>query len=212
MSPEIKQELDNKVIYLKNRINAAIQEYALNKGLESVNDISNFSQSKWYAVLIYIYHTAIEPNKELLKADIKYIKDVSNNISKNPRYSNQVFGAYNIYVLDQLYDYYIYLCNENDKGITPYGYCLFTGVDNDTLASFEEGGVLLSIEQMALYKKIYAAYEQSAEAKLWTNKNPVAVMAITNRRFGWNMPGVGRDQRGRSALGAAELPQLDQKP
>jgi len=39
----------------------------------------------------------------------------------------------------------------------------------------------------------------------------VAVMAITNRRFGWNMPGVGRDSRGRSALGAAELPQLDQK-
>lgn len=199
-------EYDNTISYLKNLVIESINDYAINKNLESIDDITKFSQSKWYAVLMYVANSCMIPNNRLLKADKPYINILgvkSNN--------------YNLYILDGLYNIYSYLCNEYDKGITPYGYSLFLGLDyyNFTCIMGDddgmEGGKLSNIKSY-IYKKVYAAYEQSAEAKLWTNKNPVAVMAITNRRFGWNMPGVGRDSRGRSALGAVDLPQLDEKP
>ena len=198
-------DYNNTISYLKNMIIDSINTYAIDKNLESVNDITKFSQGKWYAVLMYIANNCMIHNNYLLKADSAYISSLG---IKGNKY-------YNLYIIDGLYTVYSYLCNEYDKGITPYGYSLLLGIDYYVLTgALEDGGGndgKLSHIRSFLYKKIYTSYEQSAEAKLWTNKNPVAVMAITNRRFGWNMPGVGRDQRGRSALGAVDLPQLGEK-
>ncbi len=198
-------EYNNTISYLKNLVIESINDYAINKNLESLDDIIKFSQGKWYAVLMYVANSCMIPNNHLLKADRAYMSALGIKPNK----------YYNLYIIDGLYTVYSYLCNEYDKGITPYGYSLFLGIDYYSLtgALEDDGGNdgKLSNMRSFIYKKIYTTYEQSAEAKLWTNKNPVAVMAITNRRFGWNMPGVGRDQRGRSALGAVDLPQLGEK-
>lgn len=200
------KEYNDTISYLKNLVTDAINNYVIEKNLESLDDITKYSQGKWYAVLMYIATSCMIPNNVLLKADKAYIYSLG---LKGNKY-------YNLYIIDGLYNIYSYLCNDYDKGITPYGYSLFLGIDYQVLsdALTDNGGNegKLSNTRSEIFKKIYTAYEQSAEAKLWSNKNPVAIMAINNRRFGWNMPGVGRDSSGRSALGAAELPQLDQKP
>lgn len=47
-------------------------------------------------------------------------------------------------------------------------------------------------------------------AKLATAKrNPVGILAILNRHYGWNLPGVSREQQNhKQALTASDLPQL----
>lgn len=196
----------NEIIsYLKNLIINSINNYASDRALNSVNDISGFTQNKWYSVLMYVSNDCMIANKPLLKADNTYVSVLGGPISQ-----------YNLYIIDGLYTVYTYICNEYDKGITPYGYSLLLGIDYYVFTNILDGdggandGKLSSIRH-EIYKKVYASYEQSAEARLWSNKNPVALMAITNRRFGWNMPGVGRESSGRSALGAAELPKLGEK-
>ena len=39
-------------------------------------------------------------------------------------------------------------------------------------------------------------------------QNPVGVLGVLNRHYQWNMPGVSREQAGKRALTAAELPKL----
>ena len=196
----------NEIIsYLKNLIINSINNYVSDRGLASVNDISGFNQNKWYAVLMYVANDCMKANNQLLKADSTYINVLGVKCNN-----------YNLYIIDGLYSVYSFLCNEYDKGITPYGFSLLLGIDDYTLSNIcgdDDGannGKLSSIKR-AMYKKIYISYEQSAEARLWSNKNPVALMAITNRRFGWNMPGIGRETQARPALGASDLPQLGQK-
>ena len=59
-------------------------------------------------------------------------------------------------------------------------------------------------------KKISDFREESLSAKLATAKrNPVGILAILNRHYGWNLPGVSREQQNRKqALTASDLPQL----
>ena len=62
---------------------------------------------------------------------------------------------------------------------------------------------------LEIYKKLIAFREESLSSKLATgNKNPVGILAILNRHYQWNMPGVTRETSKRQSLGAAELPKL----
>ena len=50
--------------------------------------------------------------------------------------------------------------------------------------------------------------EESLSNKLATgNKNPVGILAILNRHFAWNLPGVSRENTNKTALTAAEIRQ-----
>ena len=40
------------------------------------------------------------------------------------------------------------------------------------------------------------------------NKNPVGILAILNRHYQWNLPGVSKESAKTGALSAAELPKL----
>ena len=59
-----------------------------------------------------------------------------------------------------------------------------------------------------IYEKLITEYEDSGESKLWSNKNPVAMAMIMNRRFSWNLPGVSRESVGKPALSAADVRQM----
>ena len=51
--------------------------------------------------------------------------------------------------------------------------------------------------------------EESLSNKLADGKqNPVGVIAILNKHYGWNMPGVSREAAKPQALPASELPKL----
>ena len=54
--------------------------------------------------------------------------------------------------------------------------------------------------------------EQSLSNKLADGKqNPVGILAILNRHYAWNLPGVSKENAKQGALSAAELPKLGEK-
>ncbi len=196
-----------------NRLNTALDEY---KARENIEDYSGISQNQWQAALMFVGKLVFAD-----KSILKFSADDRPLLNSIGYTYGRALELYNPYIMDRIADYYIYICTKYDKGVTPYCYIWRTNIDQNTFYGWNEEtesargpakGPKLSPSYADIVRKVYATYEQSAENKLWTNKNPVAVMAITNRRFGWNMPGVGRESRGRSVLGAAELPKLGEKP
>ena len=62
---------------------------------------------------------------------------------------------------------------------------------------------------MDIYKKLKEFREESLSNKLVTgNKNPVGVIAVLNRQYGWASPYTSDSNRQKTALTAAELPRL----
>ena len=62
---------------------------------------------------------------------------------------------------------------------------------------------------MDIYKKLNEFREESLSNKLVTgNKNPVGVIAVLNRQYGWASPYTSDSNRKKQALTAAELPKL----
>ena len=60
-----------------------------------------------------------------------------------------------------------------------------------------------------MWEKLSKDYESSGEARLWSGKNPVGQLAVMNRRFGWNLPGVSRESATKVIKTASDLPQLN---
>jgi hypothetical protein len=61
-----------------------------------------------------------------------------------------------------------------------------------------------------IYQNIVTGNEESLEAKLATgSKNPVGVIAILNRRHGWNSPYTSNGNTKSTALPVSELPKLN---
>ena len=175
---------------------------------QGIEDMRTAPQAVWNAALMYIRRHVFN-DKSVLK-NSKPLPGYSNNNYDN-KYSNlnnSTCNSYNIDVVNDLCDYYIYLCNVYNKGVTISGFSKLTGISEECIYSWGREEKILSSSSVNIYKKLYAEYENSAEAKLWGNKNPVAVMAILNKRFGWNLPGVSRDNNSKQALTDAQLPKL----
>ena len=65
---------------------------------------------------------------------------------------------------------------------------------------------------MEIYKKLHTERQESLSNKLADGKqNPVGVIAILNRHYGWSSPFTADSNRQKKALDAAELPRLDGK-
>lgn len=97
-----------------------------------------------------------------------------------------------------------------DKEVSAIGFSLLTGIDRYTIATWRDEGTKLSPSCSDIGKKISDFREESLSAKLATAKrNPVGILAILNRHYGWNLPGVSREQQNhKQALTASDLPQL----
>ena len=101
------------------------------------------------------------------------------------------------------------MCFKYDKEISIIGFSTLTGIDTDTLNEWGNNSNKLNSLSSVIYKKLSQAREESLSNKLASGKqNPVGVLAILNRHYAWNLPGVSREQANKSALTAAELPQL----
>ena len=65
-------------------------------------------------------------------------------------------------------------------------------------------------ESFEIYKKLNQEREESLSNKLADGKqNPVGVIAMLNRHYGWSSPYTSDANRNRSSLTAAELPKLN---
>lgn len=178
---------------------------------QCIEDMRVASQSVWNAALMYIKrHVFSVPGILKMSKPLEgYINNNYNNQYSNVNLSN--CNAYDIDKVNDICDYYIYICNMYDKGVTIAGFSKLTGISETAIYEWGREERELSTSGSLIYKKLSTEYENSLESKLWSNKNPVAHMAIANKRFGWNLPGVSKEHTSKRALSASELPRLGDK-
>lgn len=169
---------------------------------QKIEDIRQESQNVWNGALMYIKRHAFN-DSDCLKS-----KEMHNIDGFKGGYSN--YNAYNYELINRICDYYIYMCMRYDKEVSAIGFSLLTGIDRYTIATWRDEGTKSSPLSSNIGKKISDFREESLSAKLATAKrNPVGILAILNRHYGWNLPGVSREQQShKQALTAADLPQL----
>ena len=165
-----------------------------------IDDMKKESQSVWNGALRYIRRHVFS-NKDVLKSKDN-INIYNNNIPST-------FNAYNYDTVNSICDIYIDLCFINDKEVSIIGFSNLTGIDNETINVWGNNDNKLSSLSFGIYKKLSQFREESLSNKLVTgNKNPVGVIAVLNRQYGWASPYTSDSNRQKRALTAAELPKL----
>lgn len=165
-----------------------------------IEDMKKESQSVWNSALMYIKRHVFSTS-DILKSH--------NNIANNNNRIDSNYNAYNYDLVNSICDYYIYLCMLNDKEVSAIGFSLLTGIDRYTLATWRDEGTKLSSTSSVIGKKISDFREESLSNKLATGKqNPVGVIAMLNRHYGWASPYTADSNRQKRALTDAELPRL----
>lgn len=169
----------------------------------NIDDMRTASQSVWNSCLRNIYKHLFK-NSDVLKSQELYKTGDQIAASNN--------NAYNLDAVNELLNIYIYdLCQRYDKEVSIIGFSTLTGIEHSTIHEWgnKEGNTKLSKSRSDIYKKLYDFREESLSNKLATgNKNPVGILAILNRHYSWNLPGVSRETGAKQALTAADLPKL----
>lgn len=203
---EQTQGQEQVIEVFENDIEVYLTMFCEEQGIE---DMKKESQSVWNAALMYIKRHVFN-NPSVLKTS-KPLTGYNNN-NYNNQYSNLNYSncnSYNIDIVNSVCDYYIYLCMMYDKEVSVIGFCNLTGISQDCIYAWANNTRELSTSGNEVYKKLNQYREESLSNKLATgNKNPVGVLAILNRHYAWNLPGVSREQSGNRSLADVELPKL----
>ena len=169
------------------------------------NDIKTMKtepQSVWNSCLRYIHNHVFKHNKDVLKSHVNL--DIPNHVGATN------YNAYNYDLVLQLVDFYAYdLCMKYNKEVSIIGFSALTGIDQDTIYQWGNNPGKTSHTSLVVYKKLCALREESLSNKLADGRqNPVGVIAILNRQFGWASPYVSDSSRQTRTLTAADLPRL----
>ena len=170
----------------------------------NLQDLKKESQSVWNGALRYI-------KKHVFK-DKSKLKDKSNiDMSNNIMSSN--YNRYNYDLVDDICNIYIDLCMVYDKEISIIGFSNLTGIDYENIYNWNSNvnnSNSLSKKGFDIYKKLNHFREESLSNKLATAKNnPVGILAILNRHYQWNLPGVSREKAQPQVISVNELQQLE---
>lgn len=189
--PQTMGTTEEKTEVYNNAIEEAISQYCIDHNLEQ-KDLYAMDQSRWNSVLMYIYQYAFKP----VNTDKRQYNEHS-----NINYSD-------IDLLKSVCNIYINLCYEYSKEISILGFSKLTGINPDTIYTWgKEDG--LSRGTSDIYKNLNREREESLSVRLVSGKgNPVGILGILNRHYGWNM-GQPRGQDSRQK--APDLPGLERK-
>ena len=194
---KIKQEDGNIIEIYENNI-----EYFLRCFCDDneIDDLRKAPQSVWNACLMYVQRHVFGN-----KADLK-----SSNINDGKSIMDTNYNMYDYDILYNVLEYYIYLCNTYNKEVSSMGYSKLIGISNEIISMWGNNNNKLSSKSFEIYKKLNQEREESLSNKLADGKqNPVGVIAILNKHYGWNMPGVSKEVANKAALPASELPKLN---
>ena len=192
------QEQEQTIEVFENDISLYLSMFCEENGIE---DMKKESQSVWNGALRYIRRHVFN-NKDVLKSKDN-INIYNNNIPST-------FNAYNYDIVNYICDIYIDLCFINDKEVSIIGFSNLTGIDTELIYNWGNENTKLSTTSFNVYKKLSQFREESLSNKLVTgNKNPVGVIAVLNRQYGWASPYTSDSNRQKQALTAAELPKLN---
>ena len=191
-------EQEQTIEVFENDIQLYLSMFCEENGIE---DMKKESQSVWNGALRYIRRHVFN-NKDLLK-EPNNIYNTNNSIASN-------YNMYNYELVNNICDIYIDLCFINDKEVSILGFSNLTGIDNETINVWGNNDSKLSSKSFGIYKKLSQFREESLSNKLVTgNKNPVGVIAVLNRQYGWASPYTSDSNKQKRTLTAAELPKLD---
>ena len=191
------QEQEQTIEVFENDIQMYLSMFCEENGIE---DMKKESQSVWNGALRYIRRHVFN-NKDLLK-EPNNIYNTNNSIASN-------YNMYNYELVNNICDIYIDLCFINDKEVSIIGFSNLTGIDNETINVWGNNDNKLSTLSFGIYKKLSQFREESLSNKLVTgNKNPVGVIAVLNRQYGWASPYTSDSIRQRKSISAEEIRQL----
>lgn len=170
---------------------------------QNIKDLRIMPQSVWNGCMLYIRKHVFPKGSNRLKDHNIYNID-NNNIQSN-------FNKYNYNLVNDVLDIYVYLCTVYDKEISIIGFSNLTGIDTDVIYTWHNEREPGSPSN-EIYKKLNQLREESLSNKLATgNKNPVGILAILNRHYAWNLPGVSKEKESsKRALSVEQLPKLGQ--
>lgn len=179
-----------------NEIMAQLNIFCEENGIE---DMKKESQAVWNSALYFIYKHVFKGG--VLKSTVNY------NLT-----GNKIPSTCNSYDYDkcmQVLDIYIYdLCMRYDKEVSVIGYTTLTGIPESIIYDWKNGNKL-SQTASEIYQKLAKYREESLSDKLVTgNKNPVGVIAVLNRQFGWASPYTADSNRQKQVQTADQLPDL----
>ena len=194
------QEQEQTIEVFENDIQMYLTMFGEENGIE---DMTKEPQSRWNSCLRYIYKYVFKSNNNLLK-QTDNIYNINNPIPST-------YNSYNYDMVLKILDIYIFdMCMRYDKEVSIIGFSTLTGIDESIIYDWGNGeSGKLSTLSSKIYKKLNEFREESLSNKLVTgNKNPVGVIAVLNRQYGWASPYTSDSNRQKTALTAAELPKL----
>lgn len=195
---KVKETPDTPEVF-QNDIELYLSQFCQEHNIE---DMTKEPQSRWNAALMYI-NKYVFSDKSILKLNKNINKNNTNCIMDNN------FNMYDYDKVEYILYIYYYLCAMYDKECSIIGFSLLTGINRDTIYDWGTKDRKLSTKSFDLAEKLRIFREESLSNKLATgNKNPVGILAILNRHFAWNLPGVSRESSAKVIKTAADLPQL----
>ena len=193
------EHTESTIEIFENDIDLYLHQFQEEQGIE---DLRTVPQSVWNACLMYIQRHVFN-NKAILKAP---------NIYNSNGIMDSNYNMYNYELLYNILEYYIYLCNMYNKEISSMGYSKLIGISNEIISMWGNDNNKLSSMSFEIYKKLHQEREESLSNKLADGKqNPVGVIAMLNRHYGWSSPYTSDANRNKTSLTAAELPKLGAK-
>lgn len=185
---------EQKTEVYNNRIEESIANYCIDHDLDP-KELYKIDQSRWNSVLLYVYKQVFKPCKDKDNRAYKY------NEKCNVDYSNKE-------LLDNICDIYINLCYEYSKEVSIMGFSKLTGIPKETIYEWaNSGGSARGPSYLA--KRLSDEREESLSDKLASNKgNPVGILGILNRHYGWNM---GQPRGPEQRQKAPDVPLVAQK-
>jgi hypothetical protein len=181
---------DTNITVFENDIDMYLHLFCESNGIENLR---HESQNVFNAALIFV-GSKLFRGTNVLKDKTPLDGYINNNNINTASYklNNSDCNRYNTDLVELLCDYYIYLCCKYDKDCTIMGFARLSCIEYNTISAWGSAtrGNKLSTAGSRIYEKLTRSREEALVAKLAGNRNPVAVIAILNKHFGYNMPGV----------------------
>lgn len=206
----IKDYAGNDITIYANKIDLYLHEFYSQFADEKTEEdpekleqlITDSTQNRYNAALMYIRQHVFTDKRSLKTVPYMVTKGTTIKTNNN---------EYDYDLLNDISDYYIYICSVYDKNVSLYGFSCLTGIDyNIALRWNNSEQYKVSSKGISVYQKLYAAEEQCLKGMLTGKRNPVGILGILNHTFNWSMPGVSREQVSkRPVLSAEQLPRLD---
>ena len=182
----------------ENDIALYLSEFCQEQG---IGNMKKEPQSVWNGALMYIRRHVFS-----VPGILKISKPLEGYTNTHTELSKSNCNSYDISLINNICDYYIYLCMMYDKEVSLMGFSNLTGINIDTFIDWGNNVNKLSTSGCEIYKKLRDFREESLSNKLVTGRqNPVGVLGVLNRFYGWSAPGIHDSGGTNKALGLEEI-------